>query len=125
MNREQALHQFWSSFGLKAYDENTVPDNAMTDNDNKYLTYNIAISNFDEPIAASASLWYKSTSWAGITAKSEEINTALSRGGKVIPFSNGYLWIKRGIPFAQRMGDEDDTVRRIYLNVELEYITAL
>lgn len=123
MDREQTLHQFWSSFGLKAYDENTVPDNAMADD--KYLTYSVVVSNFDEPSLASASLWYKSTSWAGITAKSEEINAALGRGGKVIPFDRGYLWVKRGVPFAQRMGDEDDTIRRIYLNVELEYITAL
>ena len=123
MDREQALHQFWSGFGIKAYDENTVPDNAMADD--KYLTYSVVVSNFDEPSLASASLWYKSTSWAGITAKSEEINAALGRGGKVIPFDHGYLWVKRGVPFAQRMGDEDDTIRRIYLNVELEYITAL
>ena len=123
MDREQALHQFWSGFGIKAYDENTVPDNAMADD--KYLTYSVVVSNFDEPSLASASLWYKSTSWAGITAKSEEINAALGRGGKVIPFGHGYLWVKRGVPFAQRMGDEDDTIRRIYLNVELEYITAL
>lgn len=123
MDREQTLHQFWSSFGLKAYDENTVPDNAMADD--KYLTYSVVVSNFDEPSLASASLWYKSTSWAGITAKSEEINAALGRGGKVLPFDHGYLWIKRGTPFAQRMGDDDDTIRRIYLNVELEYITAL
>ena len=123
MDRLQALHQFWSSFDLKAYDENTVPDDAL--NDKKYLTYSVVVANFDEPVLASASLWYKDTSWAAITAKSEQINAALGRGGKVIKFDHGYLWVKRGTPFMQRMGDEDDTIRRIYLNVELEYITAL
>lgn len=125
MDRLQTLHQFWSSFGLKAYDENTVPDNALSVNNGRYLTYSVVISNFDEPVLASASLWYKDTAWTDITAKTEQINQALGRGGKVIPFDHGYLWVKRGVPFAQRMGDEDDTIRRMYLNVELEYITAL
>ena len=29
MDKEQSLQQFWSSFGLPAYDETSVPDNAV------------------------------------------------------------------------------------------------
>lgn len=125
MDRLQTLHQFWSSFGLKAYNENTVPDDAMVVNGNKYLTYSVVVSNFDAPVLATASLWFRSTSWDATIAKAEEINRALGHGGKVLPFDHGYLWIKRGDPFYQLLDDEDDTVRRAYLNVELEYITAL
>mgnify|MGYP007057717663 CR=1 FL=1 len=28
MNKTQALHQFWNSFGIDAYEENSVPDDA-------------------------------------------------------------------------------------------------
>lgn len=123
MDRLQTLHQFWSSFGLKAYDENTVPDNALSANNGKYLTYSVVVSNFDEPVLASASLWYKDTSWAAISQKAQQISDALGEGGSLVAYDNGALWIKRGSPFAQRMSDEDDTIRRIYINVEYEFLS--
>lgn len=124
MNKEQALHQFWSSFGLTAYDENTVPDNALTVNGGKYLTYNVATASLDEPTPLYANLWYKSSSWAEITAKANEMSEAIGRGGAIVPFDGGYIWICRGVPFSQRMPDEDDTIRRIYINVMAEYLSA-
>ena len=53
-----------------------------------------------------------------------EIGAAIGLGGKIIPFDGGKLWIKRGTPFAQRMSDENEQIRRIYLNVEVEYFTS-
>ena len=124
MDKEQALHQFWSSFGLTAYDENTVPDNALTTNGGKYLTYNVATASLDEPTPLYANLWYKSSSWAEITAKAEEMAQTIGRGGKLVPFDGGKIWICRGTPFSQRMPDDDDTIRRIYINVMAEYLSA-
>jgi hypothetical protein len=42
---------------------------------------------------------------------------------KTIPLDVGYLYLTRGNPFAQRMADDDDTVRRIYLVIMVEYLT--
>lgn len=123
MDNLKTLHDFWSSFGLKAYDENTVPDDAMAANGGKYITYSVATAYFNEPVALSASIWYKSTSWAEITQKADLIGERIGLGGTVIKSDDGYLWIKRGTPFSQRMSDEDDTIRRIYLNIEAEYFT--
>lgn len=123
MDREQAIHAFWSGFGLKAYDENTVPDNAMATNDGHYLTYVVINTGFNQPVMASASLWYKDTSWASISAKAQQIGNFLGEGGTLVPYQDGALWIKKGSPFAQRMGDEDDTIRRIYINVEFDYLS--
>lgn len=123
MDSLQTLHKFWNSF-LKAYDENTVPDNAMTVNDGKYITYSVSTAYFNEPVALTASLWYKSTSWEAISLKAAEIGERIGLGGTVIKSDDGYLWIKRGVPFSQRVFDEDDTIRRIYVNVEVEYFTA-
>ena len=124
MDKEQALHQFWSGFGLTAYDENTVPDNALTVNGGKYLTYNVATASLDEPTPLYANLWYKSSSWAEITVKANQMAEAIGRGGAIVPFDGGYIWICRGAPFSQRMPDEDDTIRRIYINVMAEYLSA-
>ena len=120
MDAEQAIHSFWSSFGLTAYDENTVPDNA----DLPRITYSLSKAYFDEPVMLSASLWYKSTSWAEITQKAAQIGETIGLGGKVLKTDDGYIWLKRGVPFAQRMSDEDDTIRRIYLNIEVEHFTS-
>ena len=124
MDKEQALHQFWSGFGLNAYDENTVPDNALTTNGGKYLTYNVATASLDEPTPLYANLWYKSSSWAEIAVKANQMAEAIGRGGAIVPFDGGYIWICRGVPFSQRMPDEDDTIRRIYINVMAEYLSA-
>lgn len=124
MDKAQALHSFWSSFELTAYDESTVPtgENAP---DFPYITYNVVTDSFDTDVASYASLWYKDYSWAAITAKADAISNAIGMGGKIVPFDGGALWIKRGTPFAQRMADDsDDTIRRIYINITLEYISA-
>ena len=123
MDRDQAIHQFWSGFGLKAYDENTVPDNAIALNSGHYLTYAVVISIFDRPSISSISLWYKDTSWAAISQKAQQISDALGEGGSLVAYDGGALWIKRGQPYAQRMSDEDDTIRRIYINVEYEFLS--
>ena len=74
MDKQQALHQFWSSFGWAAYDENTVPDNAMERFDGHYITYSVVTSALDEPIPISANLWMRDTSWAAITQKANAIS---------------------------------------------------
>lgn len=123
MTKEAAIYQFWSGFGLPAYEENSVPtgDDAP---DFPYITYSVVTSEFDRPVSLSASLWYRSTSWSVNNAKTQEISTAIGRGGKMLRVDDGVLWIKRGSPFAQSMGDpSDDMIKRKYINIEAEYIT--
>ena len=121
MTKAAAIYQFWSSFGLTAYEENTVPTDAAF----PYITYQLVTESFDREIPLTASLWYRSESWTGINAKTEEISQTISRGGKIIPCDGGVIWLKRGQPFAQSMGDEsDDLIKRKYLNITAEYMTA-
>ena len=119
MDKMQAYQAFWASFTLPAYDENSVPEAAQM----PYVTYEAAVSSFDEDTALAASLWYRSTSWAAITAKADEIAAHIGRGGKLIPFDGGVIWLRRGVPFYYRSGDDDDeNVRRIVLNVSIEFL---
>ena len=120
MTKEQAYHSFWALFGWPTYDENTVPDNAGLPR----LTYNVSVAEFGEPVTMSVSLWDRSTSWATVTAKEEKIYGEIGLGGKIVPFDGGSIWIKRGQPFYQRMSDEDDTIRRIYINLEVEFLIS-
>ena len=121
MTKAAAIYQFWNSFGLTAYEENTVPDDAAF----PYITYQLITDCFDREVAATASLWYRSESWTDINAKTEEISQTISRGGKIIPCNGGAIWLKRGQPFAQNMGDEsNDLIKRKYLNITAEFMTA-
>ena len=121
MTKAAAIYQFWSGFGLTAYEENTVSDDAKF----PYITYQLVTDSFYREIPLTASLWYRSESWTSINAKTEEISQKISRGGKIISCDGGAIWLKRGQPFAQNMGDErDDLIKRKYLNITAEFMTA-
>lgn len=119
----QALHEFWSGFDWKAYDESTVPSSESSPEIPR-ITYSVAVDEFLSDVMLSASLWDKTYSWENISKKADEIYSYIGLGGRIIDYDDGYIWIKRGHPFAQRMSDEDDTIRRIFLNIEAEYITG-
>lgn len=120
MNKMQALNTFWNSFTLPAYDENTVPDTAVL----PYITYSAGEDDFNRPVSLRASLWYRSNKWDEITSKMNEISEYISRGGRLVKYDGGAIWITKGSPFAQRMNDpEDDSIRRIFMNIEAEFIS--
>ena len=123
MDKFQAIHSFWSSFQIPAYDENTVPT-ADDKPSYPYITYDAVVGNLGDFVAMSGSLWYYGTSWSQITTKLSEIAAKIGRGGYMIPIDGGALWIKRGSPFAQRVSDSNDMIRRIFINIEAEFISA-
>ena len=124
MTKEQAIHQFWSSFGLTAYDENTVPDDAKL----PYITYSVIVGDYGSSVTIPASLWYHSQSWKGITEKANEIENYIGLGGKIVKHDDGILWIKRASTFSQRMSagsteeDKNSSIRRIVLNIVVDYL---
>ena len=125
MIKEGAIYQFLHGFGLEAYEENAVysmkEPPAMP-----YLTCELNTGSFADEISIpiSVNLYYRSASWAAINAKSEEISAAIGYGGRIIDFDGGHIWVKRGTPFAQSLGDpSDDMVRRKLLNLQLEFFS--
>ena len=119
MNKEQAIYNFWAGFGLPAYDANSVPDGARL----PYITYETATDDFGNELPGSASLWYRSGSWEDITKKKDEITEAIGRGGKVLHYDGGAVWIQKRAPWASRMGDpSDDLIRRIVLQYSMEFL---
>lgn len=125
MTKAAALNQFFNSFGLEAYEENVVYSFEEPPVF-PYITYEMATDSFSDEsgIPLSASLWYRSFSWMECNAKAEEIAAYVGDGGKIIDFDGGHIWIKRGTPFAQSIGDvSDDMVRRKALLFQVEFFS--
>lgn len=128
MNKVQALHSFWASFGIPAIDEISaydLKDVEIQSLGDTYITYEVATDEIESPVALSGSIWDRSTSWATATAKAEEISQYIGLGGRLIPYENGAIWITRGTPFAQRtVVEEDYDFRRITLSINAEFLSA-
>lgn len=122
MNKTQAIHNFWSGFEWPAYDESTVPDDAPYPR----ITYTVQTDSLDNVLLLSASLWDRSTSWEKISQKADEIGREIVNiYPSAIKLNGGGLYITKGSPFATRMAEpNDDSIRRIFLNINAEFLTA-
>lgn len=129
MDKAQAIHSFWSSFGWPAIDEQSAYDDANYDEViswTKYISYEVRTSNIGDSVTLTASLWHKSASWEDISKKADEIAAYIGYGGKQIPIDGGYIWIKLGTPFAQRTAAETGyDIRRIVINISVDFLTTV
>lgn len=118
-NKYQALHNFYSSFGVSAYEENSVPETAKL----PYITYEVITSEFDgENIALSCQIYDKSNSLTRLNQLTEQLSERL-RGGCKLICDDGYIMLYRGEPFAQTHPTGDKTVKAKYINITADYIT--
>ena len=121
MNKTEALYSFYSSFGLPAYEENSVPKDAAM----PYITYEVVTDSLsDYKTSITAQLWYKSNSWVKCNALAEELSERL-RGGYRIKVDKGCMVLYTGTPFATNVPYEDDkTIKHKLINIECDYITS-
>lgn len=119
----QALFSFWSSFGVPAYEENSVPD--ADEISFPYITYQAVRGGFGADTVASASIWTRSTSWLQADTLADAALEKLggrSGGGYVQRHDGGGIWITAEDNFAQNMGDpDDDMIKRKLLTVALRF----
>ena len=118
-NKIQAVYDFWSNFGWPVYDENSVPDSAAT----PYITYHVSTGSLGDRVTLYGNLWDRSTSWERISRKALEIEEYVTNMyPSATAFDSGRLYIVKGSPFAQRMGEPgDDMMKRIYINLDAEF----
>lgn len=117
----QALQTFFGGFGIPAYPHTAVPDRAEM----PYLTYTPIIGSLFDQAGIIVNLWYRTESEAIPNAKATEIADRLTGGGVMIGCQGGGIWLKRGSPFCQSLtDDEDSTIKRRYINVTVEFVTA-
>ena len=122
MTPEATIYTFLSGFNIPAYAATSVPDDAEF----PYLTYELVTGDFtDGELAMAVDLWYRGDSEAEPNAKAREIAERITSGGRIIAFDGGAVWIKKGSPFCQSMGDTaDDKIKRRYINLTVEFITT-
>lgn len=120
-DKEQALYDFWSRFGLPAYEENSVPDDAVF----PYIAFEVSTGGIGAIIPIAASIWDKTAKGtAFIDRKADEILQYI-KNMRDCPVVNGgrYRVFTDGVS-AQTMGDpEDKLIKRKYLNVYFEFLT--
>lgn len=107
----RALYQFFSGFGLPAYVENAVPEGAEL----PYITYQLIEPDWrSEGTSLYARVWYKSTSYAPVAAKVDEIRAAV---GEMVSITTetGAVYIAPSTPYVQNMPMDDDTIKAAYM----------
>lgn len=123
MTKAAAMQGFWESFGLAAFEENAVPSGKDSP-EFPYITYELVTDDLGNATAMTASLWYRGTTWVPANAKADEIGARLGYAGVRLACDGGRIWLRRGTPFAQSMGDpSDDMIRRKVISVDAMFLT--
>ena len=132
MNKQQAYNTFWGGFGVLAFEENSVPDDEIIAELIKagvaaakypYITYQVIIDDLGNAVYPSANIYDKSGSWERSDTLANTISNRIQAMG-TIKLDNGRMFITKGSPFAQHMGEgEDFTIKRITLNLGVEFLT--
>lgn len=129
MNKEQAITEFWNSFDIPAFDENTPPDNPERKNF-PYITFNVNTSSIGRVSSLNAKIWYRSAAWRDVALKKEEIaqyigDKPFGKGHKLIAFDDGYIQIDSSSFSASRQTDPNDEMIKAYvLTMQVEYLSA-
>lgn len=123
MDKYQAQYAFWASFGVEAYEANSVPD--QDEVQFPYITYEPVSGPFGSDILVSASVWTRSTSWLAADTLAETILARLGGrdgGGVTLTYDGGAIWITPEDSYARPMGDpDDDRIKRKVLSVVLHF----
>ena len=111
----KALYTFYSSFGLPAYTETTVPEDAVL----PYITYSLPETEPLESATHYAQVWYYSTSNAEVIAKADQIKAAIGTGILLRCTGGGWVALRPSTPLIQLLVEEDKEVRRAYINLQI------
>lgn len=115
----KALNTFFSSFGIPAYEENSVPNNAEL----PYITYQISLPDWNDVASISANVWYSGTSYTTVFSKVDEISERIGQGISIPVGESGYLYLYKDNPFSQVAPTGNDNVKVVYLNIGIHDLT--
>lgn len=113
----QAIYQFLSSFGIPAYNENKVPDNAEL----PYITYSLINADWRDSTVMNVSIWYAGTSLTEVYKKADEIGAKIGEGLR-LPVENGCVWLNKDNPFCQDQPTDKDNVTVVYLLIGVQAV---
>ena len=114
-----ALYTFFSSFGIPAFVEETIPDDVSA----PYITYELAEPDWRGSSALHARVWYKDRSFVAVAQKVDEIRNALGEGVS-IPTESGVVYLYADDNWAQFMPMAGDPkLKCAYLSFVLQAYT--
>lgn len=125
MKKWEALYNFYSDFGIEAYEENSVPT-GKDKPDYPYIVYEVQQGGFDgyNDVALSFSIIDRNDSFVPSYQLMDTIAETIG-DGKVIELDNGYMKIRQGSPWAQNQRDNaDSSIRRLYSIIMVTYYTS-
>lgn len=112
----KALYAFYSGFGVPAYTENTVPDDAEP----PYITYNVPETEWSQSATHYANIWSRSTSNAEVMALADAIKAAITPRAMLQCDGGGYVALRPGGgPLIQLMTSDEPEIRRAYVNMQI------
>ena len=118
-NTATILKEFWNSFGIPAYVEFTIPEEAEL----PYITYELVKPDWAEQAPYYARLWYRDTLMTNIMAKADEISNRIGSGIRLE--KNGtYIYLFKDSNFFQFLPNEieDPTQKLGYLSMIIRSI---
>lgn len=126
MDKFEAQQAFWSSFGVTAFEENSVPDKPTLKElgISDYITYQKVNGVFGAVSMIAPNIWTRSATWDRADALQLAIQRRLENGGEQIFYDGGMIWAtpEDGTSFAQGLGDpNDDMIKRYRLAVVLQF----
>ncbi len=132
MNKEQAYNAFWSEFGVLAWEENSMPDDetiqslidaGVAEAKYPYIAYQVILDDLGHPVYPTASIYDRNTSWKRVDELANTISERIQKTN-TIKLDNGRMFITKGSPFAQhQLESEDMNIRRVILNLGIEFFT--
>jgi hypothetical protein len=118
-NTAKALYTFWNSFGIPAYLEEHIPDDAQL----PYITYTMVDPDWQENASIQGRVWYRSDNFTTLNAKVDEISNRIGDGHS-IRTNNGVVVLYKDINFAQIQPFPEDTLMRVaYINLIINSYT--
>jgi hypothetical protein len=120
MTKNKALYAWLNEF-MPFYRASSVSDDVVF----PYGTYEYIEDAWGGgEVSMTVNLWFHTTSEAVPDKKAQEFSRRIGYGGVTIPCDGGYIWLKRGSPFCQSLKyEEDNNIKRRYINLTAEYLT--
>lgn len=112
MQTQVNIYNFLKQF-VKPYLENEVPDKATF----PYLTYIFDIENWRNTGLAQIRIWDMGESTQAIFQIAENIEDVLGEG-----YAIENLIMHAGSPFIQIIPQEEENIKCLYLNLEIDYL---
>lgn len=107
-----ALYNFWNSFGIPAYVEDNVPDDAEL----PYITYELSQPDWKDPSSYTARVWYKGWSLVDISSKVDLIKNTIGECVS-IRTNSGSVVLYPDTKFSQFQPISSDDVMVVYLSM--------